>query len=397
MRSSGGSGLAAAVFGLVVPGLLAAMTMPGVVPGPAALAAARSSAWRVVPSPNLPGWDSLTSVSASSPRDAWAVGTVEAKPGGPPSALAEHWDGRAWRIIPVPAGSTGPSSILVAVSAHSAADAWAVGVSQTSDQAAQAPLAEHWDGHSWAAVATPAVPNGARFSGVVDLGPGDAWAVGYLPAQVAPYSHTLIEHFDGHAWHVVPSPDPGTMTNSLFQVAASGPDDIWATGERTYSPVPVLTLAEHWDGRRWQVVPTSNDPAAQFNYVQSLAARSATDAWAAVTTAGNSYGNFFAHWNGKTWQKVPGLGLHLNFDLTGLVIASPSQAWAAGPFPNHGTLIARWDGTHWRRVVTPDPTNWANVLNGITAVPGSNELFAVGYRQNKGSLGQTLVLASRLP
>jgi hypothetical protein len=44
-------------------------------------------------------------------------------------------------------------------------------------------------------------------------------------------------------------------------IAASGPNDIWAVGyEETSSYVP-QTLIEHWDGHSWSVVPSPNkDP-----------------------------------------------------------------------------------------------------------------------------------------
>jgi hypothetical protein len=222
-------------------------------------------------------------------------------------------------------------------------------------------------------------------------GPGDAWAVGNIPSQQAPYTHTLVEHFDGRAWHIVPSPDPGTETNVLSQVAACGPDDIWATGRQSPSLTPVRTLAEHWNGQRWRVVPTPDDPTADFNLVESLAVRSPADAWAAVATEGNTNGDFFTRWNGKTWQKVAGFAnLHGEIALNGLAIVSPAQSWVAGGY--QGILTGRWDGTSWQRVPTPAPGKAANLLEAITTVPGSNELIAVGYQQNAVPHSRTLVL-----
>jgi hypothetical protein len=55
--------------------------------------------WRVVPSPNLAGHDSLWSVAAVSARDVWAVGLSDRGQKGQTS-LVEHWDGVRWRIVP---------------------------------------------------------------------------------------------------------------------------------------------------------------------------------------------------------------------------------------------------------------------------------------------------------
>jgi hypothetical protein len=47
-----------------------------------------------VPSPNpAPGGDVLNSVTATSARDAWAVGANGA------GALVLHWNGRAWQQV----------------------------------------------------------------------------------------------------------------------------------------------------------------------------------------------------------------------------------------------------------------------------------------------------------
>ena len=385
------------VNGLVVPVILAGVLAPAAVPPAWSAANASPSAWQVVPSPSPPGQDTLYSVSATSPGNAWAVGTVENGPQAAIAPLAEHWDGTAWHVVPVPDGVYQYENRLLSVSASSADDAWAVGNSFGPPGHLQpsAPLAEHWNGRSWTAVATPKAPSGATFGGVADLGPDDAWAVGNFTAQVAPYSHTLIEHWDGTAWHIMPSPNPGTETNVLAQVAASGPADVWATGRDSNSLAPSLTLAEHWNGTRWRVVPTPDDPTAAFNLLESLAVRSPADAWIGVSTSANANGDFFAHWNGRTWRKVTGFGnLHGEIALNGLAIVSPTQVWAAGGY--QGIMTGRWDGTRWQRVATPAPGTAANLLEAITTVPGGQELIAVGYQQNAVPQSRTLVLIRQL-
>jgi hypothetical protein len=43
-------------------------------------------------------------------------------------------------------------------------------------------------------------------------------------------SHTLIEHWNGSAWTIVPSPNVGSGNNSLAAVAARSANDVWAVG-----------------------------------------------------------------------------------------------------------------------------------------------------------------------
>src|SRR5438034_800577 len=116
--------------------------------------AACAPSWTILPSPN-PGaaGSSLFGVAAIAPDDVWAVGSSTDTIGGDSSTLAEHWDGTEWTVVPSPNGELGTSR-LVAVSALSSSDVWAVG-STGDDQPLQ--LIEHWDGSTWS-VSPPPVP-----------------------------------------------------------------------------------------------------------------------------------------------------------------------------------------------------------------------------------------------
>lgn len=61
-------------------------------------------------------------VVATSPRNAWAVGSLGATN---PSALVARWDGTSWARASVSVRAT--ASVLDAVAATSARNAWAVG------------------------------------------------------------------------------------------------------------------------------------------------------------------------------------------------------------------------------------------------------------------------------
>lgn len=63
--------------------------------------------------------------------------------------------------------------------------------------------------------------------------------------------HTLIEHFDGTRWTIVPSPDPGTTGDVLYSVKAPGRNAAWAVGEE-YDDGPLdRALTLEWDGEKW--------------------------------------------------------------------------------------------------------------------------------------------------
>jgi hypothetical protein len=69
----------------------------------------------------------------------------------------------------------------------------------------------------------------------------------------------LIEHWNGHTWQIVPSANLGGLTCfSLNDVAAvpHDEDDVWAVGNAFGAPGSTVTLIEHWNGQTWRVVPS---------------------------------------------------------------------------------------------------------------------------------------------
>jgi len=97
------------------------------------------TAWTRVPAPAL-SMGSLEGVTALSATSAWAVGTIVDK-GDRLASLIERWNGSSWARVPSPA-----AALLVSVTATSARDAWAVGFSSGGATG----IIEHWNGSSWA-------------------------------------------------------------------------------------------------------------------------------------------------------------------------------------------------------------------------------------------------------
>src|SRR5207248_3279171 len=87
-------------------------------------------------------------------------------------------------------------------------------------------------GLGWNSVYSPNVgANDNKLNAVAAISTNDAWAVGsYSDQQFAGPNQTLTEHWDGSAWSVVPSGNPGASDDVLLGVAAVSPDDVWAVG-----------------------------------------------------------------------------------------------------------------------------------------------------------------------
>ena len=128
----------------------------------------------------------------------------------------------------------------------------------------------------WSVVPSPSDGDQGRLFAVAAVSANDVWAVGES-YELNP-EHTLIEHWDGSAWSIVPSPSVGSMS-VLKGVTAVASDDVWALGGSAQSGIcPTDTLAEHWDGSTWSVVPT--DPMPDSNeWFNGAAAVSSNDVW----------------------------------------------------------------------------------------------------------------------
>jgi hypothetical protein len=300
-------------------------------------------------------------------------------------------------------------SLFAGVSMTSASDGWAVG-NFMNPQAVNQPLAEHWDGHAWRITAAPPLPKtGASgvLSGVDAAGPANVWAVGSV-TLAAGGTRTLIEHFNGKSWTVVPSPNPFTGPGADDELAAVGgtsASDLWAVGFAFNGDNVAVGLFEHFNGTTWE---TARPPAAAGipDFV-SVSAVSSGDVWAVGTSLAVNDSTLAAHWNGHAWQVVttPCLsgtkiiqgGCPSMNQLTGVTAVAANDVWASG-FENessdfHVPYVLHWNGKAWSLIKTPNVgTGQGNVgssLFAITALSAS-DVWAVGHSENGNSTITTL-------
>ena len=378
-----------ALGGVVVAVLIAMILRTGL-----ASATSKSSCggWNVVSSPSL---DSLKGIAAVSANDIWAVGFSDI------SGLIEHWDGTQWSVIPNAAPGF---SQLSAVSAISASDVWAVGVYSGANDV-NLTLIEHWDGTQWSIVPSP---NPGAFinelSGVVAISTNDVWAVGIYggPDANPNPSGTLIEHWDGKQWSVVAHPTDmnGTKVGASLAGIAGIPgnhfrSDAWTVGN--YEPsgtTPVQTLAEHWNGFKWEIVDSPN-PSTSENYLLGVTVITPDNAWAVgryFNQRSVLYQALVEHWNGGHWGVVSSPIVNsTDSRLNSVAALSASDIWAVGEYLTNGdngvyqTLIEHWDGKQWNIASSPNASTNNNFLYAVTKVPTTQQAWAAGeYIDNFG-------------
>ncbi|MGH2390179.1 MAG: hypothetical protein ACRDIE_18425, partial [Chloroflexota bacterium] len=151
------------------------------------------------------------------------------------------------QAIPRPCGS------LAGVAAISGSDLWVVGTNfNTGASPLPAPLIEHWDGKIWHIVTPP--KSVGDLAAVAVVSATDVWAVGRTYGAEGVY-RTLILHYNGRRWSVVPNPVTAGIS-FLSAVAASSSDDVWTAGMETNAHQESQAVVEHWDGRRGSIVPS---------------------------------------------------------------------------------------------------------------------------------------------
>jgi hypothetical protein len=229
-----------------------------------------------VPSPNVGnGGNYLSSVYAIAPNDVWAVGWYYHETMLVEQTLTLHWDGNTWSVVPSP-NAYPNSNYLNEITATAGNDVWAVGSYLLEGRVYQT-LTMRWNGSAWSVVpsanANSSVDN--YLYGVTAVAANDIWAVGHYGFGTT--FQTITAHWDGSAWTIVPSPNPGG-NNFLFGVTAASANDVYAVGRYDNGSVD-RTLIEHWNGSAWSVVPSPNIGSLD-NGLEAAAAVSSNDVWA---------------------------------------------------------------------------------------------------------------------
>jgi hypothetical protein len=328
----------------------------------------------------------------------WAVGHA-LDPSGLDVTLIEHWNGSVWGIIPSPNVNDDVTNILTGVDAVARNNVWAVGTHTHSDGAFHRSLVEHWDGTRWNIVPSQDDDSSRILNAVVGLASSDIWAVGGATTG------TLAERWDGNILAIVPSPNTPINSDALHGVAALSTKDAWAVGSYTNGSRS-LTLAEHWDGSRWSIMPSPNiqpqQDVSDYNTLRGVAGISPTDVWAVGEYSFEGAGRHIIgytlveHWDGSAWSIVASPTNGNYSTLTAVSALAANDVWAVGYSDTSGIylnlqpIIEHWDGTSWSLVPNPDLGTNFNFLYGVAAI-SANDVWAVGQQPGTDGTPRPLI------
>lgn len=252
-------------------------------------------------------------------------------------------------------------------------------------------------GPSWSVV--PAETNSSQdflLNGVAVPESGDVWAVGYHYETVggALEFRTLAEHYDGTQFRVVPTPDRETApaVDMLQDVSGTSATDVWAVGTSLPARVPSQTLIEHWNGSVWTIAPSA-DPGLHGNDLEGVAAIAPDDVWAVGAEQDDFYQQPMAeHWNGTSWTAVtvpnPSACTGHSY-LTAVSAHTGKDVWATGWCGSGGSggdqgYVEHWNGRRWTLAAEFGTIARYSQLYGVGAVTAHN-VWVVGFTESRGS------------
>jgi hypothetical protein len=245
----------------------------------------------------------------------------------------------------------------------------------------QSTLIEHFDGTSWSVVPSPNADSGQILFGVAAISDTDVWAVGGRQ-DASGLWHTLAQHWDGSSWSVVPAVDVGANGNHFYAVKANASNDVYAVGQSAGTGFPNTALIEHWDGKSWSVVASPADAATALP-LGVTATRSSLTVVGQQETDTAPYTTYVAASavGPLAIQSTPNVANAEN-DLFGVTEALVGSIWAVGWALDiasgvHAPLILHNVNGVWSLVASLSFPGLDSGLESITAVPGGG-LWAVG-------------------
>jgi hypothetical protein len=340
--------------------------------GPAASASSEpwtacTSGLNISSSPRQPGTESaiLRAVSAPSAADAWAVGELDVQQ-QPSLPYIQHWNGAAWSTasidLPLIEGTALNMSSLTAVIAFSPTDVWAGGTQQAKS-GLYSPVLLHWDGTAWTLRSLPLPAGSSRIVAFAGTGGSDLWVGEGTGNQVS-----YLDHYDGSNWTSQSSPV------TIQTLTSFSPDQVEIGGETEGDDA---TIADY-QGGNWSL---TGDPGS--SEVADLSGPGPDDLWAVGTPGRLSDLWELQHYNGTDWTNVAsaasGIVVASNGTDTAEAILDTSESLTGGPIavrasdpPSPSLSSLSTTQLAW------DPSWGSNVVIRSIAASPRGALFAVG-------------------
>jgi hypothetical protein len=294
-----------------------------------------------------------------------SAGAALALAGGMTSAQAASV--RGWRTEATISAS-GQSTVMTAVDAVSADDAWALGVSATRSK--EFAVIRHWTGKAWKRLVLPAKVARKWNAELPDFVTTAASRTSLLMLSTAsPGDYLLLA---GKHWKLGRLPGSDSLS-SISGAATFGPSDAWAFGTKATAAGRYQVYAGHFNGSRWTSVPVHVPAAANPPYADfpAFSAVSAHDIWGVA-------GSTVLRWTGTSagFYRAPVQPPLAHGSILTSIVAEPGgTVWVAGVSAGRD-FAAAWNGTRWS--LTDLPASSRNLPVISLAANGHGGMWALG-------------------
>jgi hypothetical protein len=317
----------------------------------------------------------LVGVSCTGRSQCTATGLASTRSGKNVKTLAERWNGTTWAVqsTPTPTSRTLLGGTLTGgVSCTSSTTCVADGFSYS--KSSMRLLGEGWNGHTWTAQpdATPVVA--AESAGIACRWAKDCMAVGGRLSGM-----TLAEHWNGRKW----SPLTTKHDGELIGVACPATGNCTAVGQNMGGKA----LAAHWNGKAWSDQSVASPD--QFNALGGVSCTAVKDCVAvgtggSVTSSALDLAPLAEHWTGGKWAVLtvpdPAPAGDAS-ELNSVSCTSATNCMAVGDYSDQAdttdtTVAEQWNGATWTVLTTPSPAKFS--ILGSVSCPSAGHCIAVG-------------------
>lgn len=331
----------------------------------AAGAQAATTGWRITftrhygVQANASGYQAVV---APGTRTAWAFGGTDLSGATAGSPVAEHWNGTSWRGSTLPSGL---SSSIVAASAPSASDMWAV--TQFGGDVL------HWNGSTWGVAHK--LSGSGQLTGVTAFSTSNVWVFGG-----GGFTGGLgTWHYNGSSWQQVTGAAAGIDHASALSSA-----NIWAIGATT-SPQSAIV---HYNGSTWQQVTAAALNGLQF---KDILATAKTSVWTVATSQTNAFTAYLVHYSGSGWVRAK---LPWAVDPERLARDGHGGFWiTASDSSGRSWAVHRTSTGTWSRTLIGSS---ANLLDAVL-IPGTTSLWGAGLETTSTGTSAAIWADGQIP
>jgi hypothetical protein len=264
--------------------------------------------WSVQPTPMSHTNTELNAVACSSPVACTAVGDrLMSKPPGNLVTVAMRWNGKTWALQSTPNSPTAESE-LFSVSCPAVTACTAIGSKVSVPGSGQsAILAAQWNGRAWKLEPVPKPAGGpGRMRSVACASATYCVAVGVNYAKQGMTSQRPASVvWNGSSWKLAPVPYPQQATDAgLFGVSCTAATSCAAVGNYTPGPGGGQTMADRWNGTTWTRQYSATPPGFPVVYLSSVSCP-ASGVCIAVGIKGQQHHTLAERWDGSAWVLTP--------------------------------------------------------------------------------------------